>query len=68
MAAKTETHIALVGMNYTTAKGEVRVEAGEACPDLPAKSVGWLKSQGFIQAKTKAAPVESDTTVEESDD
>lgn len=59
---KTQTFIARVGLNYPTANGEARVEAGEKITDLPAKSVAWLRDQGLIEAAGKSA------TVEEGDD
>lgn len=74
MAAKTYT--ALVGINYPSAKGEARVEAGEVVTDLPAKSISWLLSEGLIaEGKVKpSASVETVLTdeptemVEEADD
>lgn len=48
--AKTTTYIARVGLNYPTAKGEARVEAGEKITDLPAKSAAWLRDQGLIES------------------
>jgi hypothetical protein len=72
MAPKTDktekTYVALVGLNYPTAKGAVRVEAGDVCVDLPAKSVSALLSQGAIVAKNekqKAEPV-GDESAEEA--
>lgn len=58
--AKTTTYIARVGLNYPTAKGEVRVEAGEKVTDLPAKSAAWLRDQGLIEPADgkKAEPAE----------
>lgn len=75
MAPKTYT--ALVGINYPTAKGEARVEAGEKVTDLPAKSVSWLLANGLITdgkapkpAADDAADTADDATVEveEADD
>lgn len=51
-----KTYEAVVGLNYITAKGEVRVEAGTRIDDLPAKSAAWLLDQGLI------APVATKTT------
>jgi hypothetical protein len=58
--AKTTTYIARVGLNYPTAKGEVRIEAGEKITDLPAKSAAWLRDQGLIESADgkNADPVE----------
>lgn len=50
-------YIAVVGLSYPTAKGEVSVEAGQPCPDLPAKSVSWLREQGLV---TTAADIEKE--------
>lgn len=70
MAKTTSTYTALVGLNYTTAKGEVRVEAGKPCPDLPQRSVAWLLEQGLITdaAPAKAKPAATETTPGEADD
>lgn len=43
---------ALVGFNYPTASGEVRVEPGQVVSDLPERSVSWLVRDGVV------APVE----------
>jgi hypothetical protein len=51
-----KTYTATVGMNYPTAKGEARVEAGDSFSDLPAKSASWLLDQGCITTGTVAAP------------
>lgn len=64
MAAKTTTptktaaYVARVGLNYPTAKGEARAEAGEKITDLPAKSAGWLREQGLIEPAGKTAIAE----------
>ena len=42
--------IAVVGINYPTATGEKRVEAGERVSDLPSRSVPWLLESGSIKA------------------
>ena len=39
-------HRVLVGINYPPDK---RAEPGEIVADLPAKSVGWLLEQGYIE-------------------
>lgn len=58
---KTTTYIARVGLNYPTAKGEARAEAGDKITDLPAKSVAWLRDQGLIEpAGKEAADQEAD--------
>lgn len=49
-----KTYEALVGLNYTTAKGEVRAEAGDRLEALPQKSVAWLLEQGLIREAGKA--------------
>lgn len=46
--ATSKEYVAQVGLNYPTADGEVRVEAGATVTDLPAKSVGWLLDGGYI--------------------
>lgn len=62
----TKTYTAVVGLNYPTAKGEVRVEAGEPCLDLPTKSVAWLRDQGLIKAgKGKAAAEDTEVAADE---
>lgn len=48
--AAAKTYTALVGLNYPTAKGEARAEAGDVVSDLPTKSVAWLRDQGLITA------------------
>lgn len=68
MAPKTYT--ALVGINYPTAKGEARVEAGGKVSDLPAKSVSWLLANGLITDGKAPKPEADDTAdaAEEADD
>ena len=46
--AASKDYVATVGLNYPTAAGEVRVEAGDSVSDLPAKSVSWLLDGGYI--------------------
>lgn len=58
--AKTTTYIARVGLNYPTAKGEARVEAGEKVTDIPAKSASWLVEQGLIQPVDTKKPAASE--------
>lgn len=53
-----KTYEAVVGLNYPTAKGEARVEAGKTIEDLPAKSAQWLLEQGLIRIPGKAAKAE----------
>lgn len=60
MASKT--YITTVGINYPTAKGEVRVEAGEKVSDLPAKSIPWLRENGLIIDPKDAAAQAEETT------
>jgi hypothetical protein len=58
--AQTKTYIARVGLNYPTAKGEARVEAGGKITDLPAKSAAWLREQGLIEDAAKPSASEED--------
>ena len=51
-----KTYIATVGMNYPTAKGEARVEAGQTVSDMPAKSVSHLLALGYLAEKTPTPP------------
>lgn len=44
------TFVALVGINYSTASGEKRVEPGKKASDLPASSVPWMLEQGIIKS------------------
>lgn len=46
--AKPTGIVALVGLDYRTPSGDVRVEAGEACDDAPEAAMKWLKAQGLI--------------------
>jgi hypothetical protein len=46
--ASSKEYVATVGLNYPTASGEARVEAGATVSDLPAKSVSWLLDGGYI--------------------
>lgn len=48
---QADAYVALVGLTYPTASGEVSVKPGEVVTDLPDKSVGWLTKQGLIAAK-----------------
>lgn len=50
---KTKTkgeYVAVVGITYPTAQGEVFVKPGEGISDLPDRSVKWLREQGLIIA------------------
>ena len=53
--AASKDYVATVGLNYPTAAGEVRVEAGDSLSDLPAKSVSWLLDGGYITANDGGA-------------
>jgi hypothetical protein len=37
-----------VGMNYVVNGAEKRVEPGDIVSDIPAKSIKWLLSDGYI--------------------
>lgn len=40
----------LVGLNYPTKAGlDKRAEPGDVITDLPAKSVGWLVDEGYVE-------------------
>mgnify|MGYP006292243569 CR=1 FL=1 len=41
--------VAVVGINYPTATGEKRLEAGESASDIPARSIPWLLETGAIK-------------------
>lgn len=56
--------IARVGLDYRTPNGDVRVEAGEACVDLPEGAVKWLKAQGLIEPARKAKSSAGEASVE----
>lgn len=38
----------LIGLNYPTASGEVRVEPGKVVTDIPERSIAWLTRSGAI--------------------
>lgn len=59
-----KTYEAVVGLNFTTAKGEARVEPGERTSEIPTKSAGWLLEQGLICAPGKS-PATEDAAPEE---
>lgn len=65
-----KTYEAVVGLNFTSAKGEVRVEPGERTSEIPTKSTAWLLEQGLICAPGKAptaeAPAADEQPVEET--
>lgn len=63
--ASNRTFIANVGLNYPTSDGEARVEAGGKVSDLPAKSISWLLSGGYITDEKDAQP--ADATAEATD-
>jgi hypothetical protein len=49
---KAQGYIARVGLNYIDPLGKPkRVEPGEACDDLPNRSMPWLLSQGMVEKK-----------------
>lgn len=48
--ADKRTFVALVGINYSTASGEKRVEPGKKVSDLSASSVPWMLEQGIIKS------------------
>ena len=56
MPPKVTEYTAAVGLNYPTAKGEARVEAGDVVTDLPSKSISWLRDQGLIIAGNVPLP------------
>jgi hypothetical protein len=60
MAAKVGTYVALVGLNYVTAKGELRVEAGDEIVDAPEKVLKALKDMGAVTEKKAAKPKAGD--------
>ena len=49
---KTVGYVARTGMDYTDKMGNPkRVEPGERCDDIPARSLPWLLSQGHVEKK-----------------
>lgn len=46
---------AVVGFNYPTASGEVRVEPGQVVTDIPERSISWLVRDGVITPAEKEA-------------
>jgi hypothetical protein len=59
-----DTYTATVGLNYPTAAGDARIEAGAQVSDLPASSVNWLLSQGLITVAGSSAPDPAPATLQ----